>query len=242
MMLFPLSTLSADLSDFKKDVESTEQIAPQEKKTEEPPETDNSLLNLLVDLFKFIWWLNTSTVTYQPYPYYDSNYDLKENRRHWFSADLQAMGLSNLGYGTWATLKGHFLPFFGPYLEGWSLSDGKSNLSGIRLGATIPLYQSDPFSLGLYGQWNTWIGILERTGGTLGLEFRAHPFPPISLQGKAGFQIFQNFSMGELEAQIGWNKGPWELFAGWRYWNLLTNQGVPLKEYAGAFGGIKVYF
>lgn len=57
----------------------------------------------------------------------------------------------------------------------WNLYNGKQNLNAVRLGGQIALLQFNPFSMGLYIQYNRWFGAFDREGMSLGTEFRIYP-------------------------------------------------------------------
>ena len=202
--------------------------------------------------------MNNTTTTYGSYPFSPDGYiclakiedasvdhlvyATTGKRDQWFKTEIQGIWMQDIGFGSWITFKGQLYRFIGVHCEDWMIIDGHNVLNGLRLGLSLSLVQSDPFSLSAYGQWNLWSGVLERNGGTLGLDIDSFPVKPVALHFKAGFQLFRNYSMGELEAQIGILFGSLECFVGWRYWNLINDGGSTAYKFNGAFGGLRLYY
>jgi hypothetical protein len=253
--LFPLFSLDADIAEFNEKVKEAEESPKTER--EERANTENMEENPFADaifaLFRIIWAANNLNTRYGEYPYEPSGYirwrdengePRAGDRLGWFGADIQSFTLDGYGHGIWARLEGHFLPFFGPYLETWHLTDGGAFQNAFRLGGLIPLFQSAPFSMSVYGQWNYWYGSLERNGGALGLEIRSYPVKPLAFSWRGGFQAFENFQIGESELKIGIVLGRWEPFIGWRSWALQTGGENPtvVAFKQGYFAGLRAYF
>jgi hypothetical protein len=251
--------LHGDIKSFQEDVEAAEEQVPEKETTPESiPESakhrQKTFGDILMELTFLLWFHHNASTTFSPHPYHSTGFVRWAEERqsgvrlptgtkdHWLSAEVQALGLDGLGWGAWTGVKGHLYRFFGPYLEAWNLNDGKENLTGFRVGALLALFQSDPLSLGVYGQWNHWTGAFSRTGGTVGLEVRSYPFAPLTLQSRWGVQVFPQFQMGEGEVQAGLTRDSWEAFAGWRWWTLRTAEGSPVNRYGGPFAGIRKYF
>ena len=265
LLSFALPAMAhADLDDFREEVEEAEKEKPPEESRTEDEEDDEeegeSLLGrFLWELFGAIWLVNNTTTTYGSHPYSADGYirwaRVEEGygadgevyiptgrRSHWLYSEIQALALEGLGQGTWFTLKGHAYRFFGPYFEGWVLGDGEDLFGGLRLGLTFSLFQSDPLSLSLYGQGNMWFGVLARSGGALGVELRSYPFKPLSLQLRGGLQLFERFSVGEVESRAGLLFGRWEAYAGLRWWRLLDGAGLVRERYSGPFAGAGCHY
>lgn len=263
LLFFIPSLLAADISDFAEDVERAESSNTSEEEDEwedgEENDGDDFFSQLIVELFKLIWIANNTSSTYGDFPYSENGYilwaDLEYNdwteeyeliptgeRDYWYTADLQYMHVGGIGTGALATFKGHFFRFIGPYFEAWTLQDGKDTQSAFRLGILFSLFQSDPFSMSFYGQYQRWMGVLDRQGGTYGLEYRLYPFEPLSIQIRTGVQAFENFQMGELEVQGGVVFDRFELLAGWRWWDLRNLESLLIAEYQGPYFGARVHF
>lgn len=261
LLLTFLTPVYGDMDSFRDDVESAEEQAPEKEPADPANPQDGkrrqkNLGDFLMELTFLLWFHHNSTTTFGPYPYSSQGFvrwaEVRQKsgiltpiptgpRDFWFTGEVQALALDGLGYGGWASLKGHAFRFFGPSLEAWNLHDGKERLTGLRAGILVSLIQSDPINLGVYGQWHHWMGSLSRTGGTLGLEFRSYPFAPLTLQSRLGFQLFPLFTMGEMEFQAGVTQNSWEAFAGWRQWSLQTTGGQGVNQYNGPFIGIRKY-
>ncbi|GEM_PF-2971323 len=257
-LIFLSMPVFSDIADLEKDVEEAEKRnQPRPPATEDNQEKDNPFFDLLLELFRIVWFVNNTTTTYNDYPYAkedfvawaepdDSKSEIWYNttgiKDYWYSLEIQPLLLEGIGYGGSVALKGHLFRFFGPYMEAWSHVDGEDFQGGARLGLLFSIIQSDPLNLSLYGQWNTWFGTINRGGGTLGLEFRSYPFQPLTLQARAGFQLFSAFKVAELEVQAGVMFNRFETFFGWRSWDLQTTWGDSVETYQGPFGGLRVYF
>jgi len=254
----------ADLQDLKKDVQTTEDTKDKDKKKDEAPaptsgNQDNSFGAFVGKVVAVLWAADNVGTTFGTHPYDEhgwvriapwtaavtdgTNPPLLTGRDQWWSAEVQGFFLDGLGSGAWTSWKGHLWRFFGPYLEGWSLTDGGQLLAGGRAGVVFSLAQSDPFNLGFYLQAQGWTGALVRGGGSGGLEVRSYPFEPLELQLRLGVQAFDRFQLGEFEAQAGWNLGTVTVFGGYRSWALGDGTPAPpTAVYAGPFGGVRWYF
>lgn len=261
LLLTFLTPVYGDLDAFQEDVEAAEELAPEkEPERQDHPQEEKkrqkNLGDLLMELTFLLWFHHNSTTTFGPFPYSSQGFVkwaearyqsgnmvpfVTGSRDYWLTGEVQALGLSGLGYGGWASLKGSLFRFIGPSLEAWQLYDGQKDLTGLRAGVLVALFQSDPFNLGIYGQWNHWTGSFSRTGGTVGLEFRSYPFYPVTLQSRMGFQLFPLFQMGEVELQAGLTHNSWEAYFGWRWWSLQTTGGLLVNQYSGPFAGLKKY-
>lgn len=271
ILLAPLR-LYADLGDFQQDVEQTEdqaddsdEIANGDQDSDEDnddeysdEDDDGSIIGqILFEIFKFVWVLNNTTTTYGAYPYsptgyiswaepaddyYGLDYVTTGYRSSWFALDSEAIYLDGLGFGSWATLRGHFYRFFGPYLDSWVISDGSDLFYGLRVGGSLSLFQSDPFSMSVFAQWVSWNGILDREGANIGVELRSFPGRPLALQYRLGYQFFGSFHMLESDAQLGILFNRFEIFGGYRWWGLLTTSGDLTSDYGGPEFGVRLHF
>ena len=215
---------------------------------------DDSLFIIIMELFIQLWPLNNLYIYYAPYPYYPNGYIRRPwnfypeqytgndftNRTHWFSTSVSGFYLKDIGYGPWLNFSGNLYKFFGPSLDGFLTSDGDKTLYGLRAGLQFSLLQFNGISMNLYWQWQLWSHpSLERSGSVFGLEVRLYPIKPITIRLKWGGQFFEHFTMSDFEVQAGFMIKAWELYGGWRSWNL-SAKGDP--QWTGFFGGIRYYF
>jgi hypothetical protein len=265
LMLVSVGGLWADLDDFQEDVERTEEISEWEEEEDSPnsPSSDSSgdcfssCLDVLCSdifwqIFTQVWALNNLGTTYEAFPYAEGGFmhwdeDFGAGARgslkdHWYEFSVQGVQLDTLGNGTWVTLEGHFFRFFGPYLEFFLFPEGSQNLNGQRIGLNLALFQSDPLTLSFYGQLTRWGGILERSGGTFGVELKSFPFQPVFMKFRAGAQVFESFNVAEVEVELGFMIDRFSLNGGWRFWDLGSRQGTLTNRYNGPFVGLGVYF
>jgi len=259
LLAAPIAPLHADMDDFKDRIEEAESDKTEtgDKKEHAGGSSDNAFFRALFDLTCKLWFLHNTTTTYNSWPYATDGYIklagidaageavepvMTGRRNSWYTAETQAFWLQGAGGGPWFTLRGNAWRFFGPYIETCILTDGDRILSGARLGAQFSVIQTDPFSLSFYGQWQTWSGLLDRSGGTFGIEMRSDPAKPLTLQLRAGFQTFERFSIAEAELRTGWMLDRWELFGGWRWWNLSDSGGNHVETWPGPFAGAALWF
>ena len=208
--------LFAEMDDFRKSVEEAE--AASEEEEEVPEDTasggeSSELGNLIFELLCYAWVANNLTVSYGDYPFEDDRYirhpaeypDKSSGQldpapargTSWsFQAETQPFYLDGIGGGSWFTFKGNLWRFFGPYLEACVIGDGEEFIEGARLGGTFSLVQTNPFTLSLYAQFQVWNGMLERTGGTFGIETALYLAKPVSLHFRGGIQNFGTFHGG----------------------------------------------
>lgn len=256
-----LTSAHADLPSFADDVARAEAASDKETERDESYDDGGGSIfgEILFQIFRLIWFYNNSATTYGEYPYAERNfvhmpiaglammtgettgYPARE-KNHWYSAELQGFRLEGIGDGTWFTLRGNAWRFFGPYIDGILILDDKSWFQAARIGASFTLFQSDPLSMNLYGQWNSWNGILDKNGASLGFDIQSFPVKPLALHARMGFQTFNRFAVAEAEVRAGILVERWEVFAGWRWWDLQTVKGSHIKDYSGPFAGTAVWF
>jgi hypothetical protein len=252
--IFFCSTLPvwADLGSFKDSVEDAEK---KEKKPDPPkrekPQNKNSYdddedEHTLLFFFFRLWALGNLTHYYTDYPYDGYGYirrdylsypdEKNEDKYHYFTTGLSGFYLDDLGSGSWFSFNGNIFKFFGPYADVYVIYDGHETLTGLRAGIQFSLIQTNPFTVNLYYQGQWWFGMMERSGSAAGLEFLVYPFRPISLKAKTGFQVFDNFEMGEIELEAGVMLASWQIYAGWRWWN------IDGESWSGPFAGLRKFF
>ncbi|ULQ58551.1 hypothetical protein K7I13_08185 [Brucepastera parasyntrophica] len=253
----------AQLGKFKEDVEAAESKSESKKEDKDEKEatksssSDSSSSSGMFELFFSLWFLTNGGVTYGEYPHHSNKFvymglpetynisaqgTMQKKKNHWFSTEIQGFYMNNLGYGPWASFQGSIFRFFGPYLEAAMVMDGEDYLGIFRLGGTLSLLQTNPFSLSVYGEWLVWRGIMERSGGAFGLKMRSYLIKYIVLDARLGIQIFEYFYINEMEFKIGVMLNRWEISAGWRFWNMYTDGNDLVERYNGPFVGVGVYF
>jgi hypothetical protein len=267
LFLLTPAPLFADLSDFQEDVEDTREQSEEERRENsrdedyreedrEPEDGGGSILGqIILEILQFIWVTNNTTTTYGDYPYSPTGYInwaqrdpvyggmmTTGYRDQWFAIDAQGVYLEGLGFGAWSTFRGHFYRFFGPYIDAWSITDGEEDFYGFRLGGSVALFQSDPFSLSALIQYDRWGGVLDEEGLLLGIELRSYPFRPVGLQYRASAQLFGGFTVVESDVQLGIILSRYELFGGYRWWGLTTSGGELTNQYRGPVAGIRIHF
>jgi hypothetical protein len=238
----------ADLDSFNERVIEAEQ----EDKSETPEQSEaeeasnNSFALFLARLFGLLWYYDTVFIAYADYPYQEGGYirhtavePAEKAKYYWFSLGLSGFYLHDIGGGPWISFVGNAYKFIGPYADLYLITDARQFQFGTRLGVHFSLAQFNPFNAGLYVQWQFWNGVLRRHGMTMGIELRLYPLKPISLRFKAGAQVFERFSIGELECELGLMVQAWECFAGSRLWTLGAET---IPSYAGAYLGVRRYF
>ncbi|HKL86752.1 MAG TPA: hypothetical protein VJ861_10515 [Treponemataceae bacterium] len=248
--------LFADMDSFKNSIEKAEKEEQKTQNEEDSVIEQNELAEVIFQLIFLGWGANNLTAIYSDYPYYyepfiQRDYSLiapfevknmlppPENKKSWwYSLDFQPFYLSDIGGGSWLTFKGNSWRFFGPYFEAIVLTDTKEIIGALRLGATLSIIQTNPFSLNLYGQWISWFGFLERNGGTFGLETHFYPIKPLSFHFRGGFQTFSHFQISEAELKTSFFSGPREFYLGWRWWDLKDSKQNSIDFWSGPFGGI----
>jgi hypothetical protein len=254
--------LFAGMDDFRNSVEEAEAASEAEEPVTEETASDgdsSGLGELIFELLCYAWVANNLTVSYGDYPFEDDRYirhpveypdesagmlDPAPGRgTPWsFQAETQPFYLDGIGGGSWFTFKGNLWRFFGPYLEACVIGDGEDFIEGARLGGTFSLVQTNPFTLSLYAQFQVWNGMLERTGGTFGIETALYLAKPVSLHFRGGIQNFGTFQIGEAELKAGVFAGPWEFTGGWRWWTLETSGGSEIDNWYGPFCGAAYWF
>jgi hypothetical protein len=268
LLLVPVLSSYADLESFKDAVEAAEDS---NEDAEDKPKSSSSKSHNRRDssedffaaLFAWLWLYNNYALNYGDYPYCDNNYiqrpsSLDETdalvwnpyskKNYWFSTGLSAFYLQGMGGGSWFSWSGNIFKFFGPYIDGYLIGDEYSFsgtgpfLGGVRAGMHFSLFQSNVFNSSLYIQWQGWYGMLSRNGAVFGLETRLYPIKPVTLRAKAGFQVFEQVSIGELELEAGFMLKSWELFAGYRWWSLEKDNEFSSPTWQGAYLGLRRYF
>jgi hypothetical protein len=203
-----------------------------------------------------MWFYDNTYIYYGNYPYCDGKYIKRPTmvlsaesktgtepvypanaKYYWLSTSLSGFYLNDIGGGAWLSFSGNAYKFIGPYADVYLATDGKSLLNGTRLGAHFSLLQFNPFNMSLYVQWNLWNGALTRNGVSVGLELRLYPVNPLTLRLKLGAQNFEGFSLGEVEAEMGFMLKAWECFIGYRMWSLDEN-----NSWKGPYLGVRRYF
>ncbi|GHU23638.1 hypothetical protein FACS1894164_08480 [Spirochaetia bacterium] len=252
-LTIPSSTVFADLDDFSDAIKSAEGSGS--SSSGESSGSSGGLGEFLIEffsrIFAIIWYYDNTYLYYNNFPYDNGSYlerpvvhedgAVQDNGKYyWFSTSLSGFQLQGMGTGAWFSFSGHFYKFFGPYMDGYVLWDENTFLSGFRLGMQFSLIQSKVFNLATFVQWQGWRGVLYRNGAVFGLESRIYPFKPITLRAKAGFQVFDNVSLGEMEFEAGLMLKAWEVFGGYRWWNLFDGEGR--NKWQGIYAGIRYYF
>jgi hypothetical protein len=260
MLLIPLffimtAQVYADLDSFSERIIEAEQTP----KPETPPESsedqssNNAFGEFLVQLFGILWLYDNVYIYYADYPYQAGGYirrpidDLLLNRKvyadnakyYWFATSLSGLYLNGIGGGSWVSFSGNAYKFIGPYADAYFVTDAREVQIGTRLGVHFSLLQFNPFNASLYIQWQFWHGALSRHGVTTGIELRLYPVKPFTFRLKGGTQLFERFSIGELELELGIMVKAWEWFAGYRSW-AVDNETIP--SYVGAYLGVRRYF
>ncbi|MDR2419664.1 MAG: hypothetical protein LBD79_11555 [Treponema sp.] len=169
-------------------------------------------------------------------PFINTKVYLDDAKYYWFSTSLSGFYLNSLGGGSWVSFSGNAYKFIGHYADVYFITDAREFQIGTRLGAHFSLLQFNPFNASFYIQWQFWNGVLLRHGVTLGVELRLYPVKPLTFRFKEGAQLFERFSIGELDFEMGIMIEAWECFAGYRSWTLDN------ETYAGAYLGVRRYF
>ena len=245
----------ADLDSFSDRVIESEQNTEPETppSSSEKQSSDNELAALLVKLFGILWLYDNVYIYYADYPYQEGGYIqhpvadpfvnkmvyADDAKYYWFSMSLSGFYLNGIGSGSWLSFSGNAYKFIGPYADVYFITDTREFQIGARLGAHFSLLQFNPFNASLYIQWQFWHGVLSRHGITTGIELRLYPVKPLTFRLKGGAQMFQRFSIGDLELELGIMIKAWECFVGYRSWTL-DNETTP--SYAGSYLGVRRYF
>ena len=252
-------------AETEKEAEDKEEKEVKEKK-KKSNDSSGSLFDIffggLFDIFFYAWAGGNLTINYGPYPYaeekfiqhpsVDDYYDFDFNqetysfcdfskKNHSFSTGLSAFHLGGIGTGSWFSFSGNIFKFFGPYLDAYMITDTKQILGGGRAGLHFSLIQSNFYNLACYAQWQGWGGTLSRNSFVTGLDTRLYPVKPLSIRFKAGFQLFENLSISELEGEICVMLKAWEFYIGYRYWGL-TDEHFATSPWHGPYLGIRTYF
>jgi hypothetical protein len=258
LAVFLLTPVFADLSDFRDKVEEAEE-------TEDPPrrgsssrsDNDDDNFFWLRFMMEFLFRYGLF-ISYGPYPYSPEGYILQPQwerdvfdrgifprsvRSKIFSLSTSVEGtyLNNLGLGGWARLTGPLLKIIGPEADYFALFDGMDRLTGYRLGGSLYLLQTNPFTLKFYVQYLNWGGILDREGSAIGVEILSFPAAPVSLRVRWGDQVFTGTHVNELEAEIGVQNKRVNVYGGYRSWRLMDEMNT-LDVYRGFFLGVKCFF
>jgi hypothetical protein len=245
--------LYADMDSFKDAVESAEEENREkehEKPAQEKKDDDDGAL-MLIRLFFEIFgrlWLYSNDISYGPYPYCPGGFVRRPapgemvpdgEKDSSYSLGLSGLYLSGVGGGSWLSFSGNLFRFIGPYADVFLVTDGEDLLNGFRIGAHLSLFQSNFFNAALYIQYQLWYGFLQRDACAMGFEFRLYPLKPLSFRAKFGFQLFEHFTLGDIELEVGCMIGGWELFAGYRWWQIAGDTPYPL--WSGPLLGLRRY-
>jgi hypothetical protein len=203
-----------------------------------------------------LWALNNFSSYYGHYPYESGGYiryasasvsmdadeaDLPEDnpsrKFFWFNTSVAGLYFGDMGFGSWISFSGNIFKFFGPYVDVYYLNG--EEMIGSRAGLHFSLIQTNPFNMSLYfqAQWQFIDPDWDRAAVVGGLEFRLYPVKPLSLRLKLGGQVFEYFRIGEIEAEAGVLLQAWEIFGGWRWWNMEGGPG-----WNGPYLGVRRYF
>lgn len=252
------------MDSFKSSIEQAEKTEKKKdpEKTPETPESteNNSVVEIIFQLVFMGWGINNLTAIYSDYPYFSEPFiqrdystiapletkDLlpapQNKKSWWYTVDVQPFYLQRIGGGSWLTLRGNSWRFFGPYFEVLALTDTHETMGALRLGGTLSIIQTNPFTLNFYGQWISWFKFLERNGGTFGIESRFFIIKPLSFHFRGGFQTFPHFQIGEAEVKTSFFSGPCEFYLGWRWWELKDLNHNYIDSWSGPFAGIALWF
>ncbi|MDR1326224.1 MAG: hypothetical protein LBK00_09345 [Treponema sp.] len=245
----------ADLDSFSDHVIESEQ----NPKPETPPESsdeqssNSGFGDFLALVFGILWLYDNTYLYYADYPYQAGGYIRRpvddpfihtkvyadDAKYYWFSTSLSGFYLNGIGGGSWVSFSGNAHKFIGPYADVYVITDARKVQIGTRLGIHFSLLQFNPFNASFYIQWQFWNGALSRHGVTTGLELRLYPLKPLTFRLKAGSQMFERFSIGELELEMGIMIKAWECFVGYRSWTL---NNETFSSYDGAYLGVRRYF
>ncbi|MDR0636072.1 MAG: hypothetical protein LBF87_03235 [Treponema sp.] len=245
----------ADLDSFSDRVIESEQNPKPETPSESSEEqsSDSGFAVLLARLFGILWLYDNVYIYYADYPYQEGGYIqhpvadpfvnkmvyADDAKYYWFSMSLSGFYLDDIGGGSWLSFSGNAYKFIGPYADVYFITDAREFQIGARLGAHFSLLQFNPFNASLYIQWQFWNGVLSRHGVAMGIELRLYPVKPLTFRFKLGSQMFERFSIGEMELEMGIMIKAWEWFVGYRSWTL-GDEMIP--SYAGAYLGVRRYF
>jgi hypothetical protein len=209
---------------------------------------------LITQLLILLWFPDNFFFNYGRYPYEEEGFIQRpepgtqafeafdfNKKSYTFSAGLSAFHLGGIGTGSWVSVSGNIFKFFGPYLDAYILTDATQILYGGRAGMHFSLIQSNVYNLACYTQWQGWSGVLARNAFVTGLDTRLYPVKPLTIRLKAGFQIFGNFSLGELEGEAGVMVKAWEFYFGYRYWGIADDHFAS-SPWHGPYLGIRRYF
>ncbi len=256
--LMTASTAAADIGSFKKSIEDSDSKPGKSERDDAGGSGGNpDLAIFLIKLATYVWAGNNLGVTYGDYPHADGKFiryskiefdpytgdavwTPSPGKSWWYSAELQPTHMVGIGAGALASFRGNTWKFFGPYFDGHFLADGKTVTGGVRLGGSLSIVQTNPFSLAAYGQWAGWFGEIERRGGAAGITIDSYPFKPIALHLRAGSLWVGDATIGEFEFRAGFLAGPWEFSAGTRSWSLGQSKDAPC--YPGYFISAARYF
>ncbi len=223
---------------------------------------EDTLIDLIVEILGYIWGYNNLGVTYDAYPYATSPrymcfeatqgyFDLSFPDHFWrFGLDTSFFDDIGLWMGNSTRFEGFIWKFFGPVVElnsYFNTKEGNIYLANsgykgnVRVGGSLSLVQTNPFSALFYMQWNHYINIPLEDSLALGFILRSYPIKPVLLEWRVNWQFLQEFEKAFFESHLevgAMVTGPLEIFAAW---NFKSYPGFEYKGH-GFEAGARVHF
>ncbi|MBB6478585.1 hypothetical protein [Spirochaeta isovalerica] len=260
LLATPLALYSDDLEDFKNKVEQEE-----EKNNENSEDRDNSgnskekehpFLRFLWDITFYLWFIHNDSVYYAPYPYELSSYRegtsfiaidngteeevkaLNKTRKNYHFA-IYGGGTFNEAFSTFGAMTritGKFVNHMGPEIEYRFMADDSGYLHFLTTGINLAFFQTDYLAMDFYLEGAFFMGILQRTGISLGSAIYTYPVKPLSFEIRGGAVLFPSITFGELNIKAGLHMDRYEIFADFH-----TLQSQTSALYSFGFG-VGVHF
>ena len=216
-MLISLPVLQAELTDFSQNIQKEEQENKTNHneyraKTNTCVSTNSFAENCLIPtgnfLFKIIFnlWLEyNKSIVYNNYPY--KSYPFfsptgMDGKSFFFQVLSGYHNYGSEGVGWYCSLYGRFYKIFGPQIDFLNIDDNQTYLNFTSLGFNLALIQWDYWASDFYLQYSTMHGILERNGVAFGLNYRFFLIKPLSLSVKTGVQIYDGFSLLDVNGKL----------------------------------------
>ena len=216
-ILFFSPVLQAELTDFSQNIQKEEQENKTNQseyivKTNTCVSTNSYADNCLIPtgnfLFKTIfnlWWEYNKSIVYNNYPYENPPFfsPTGRNGKSFFVQVLSGYhNYGSEGVGWYWILSGRFYKIFGPQIDFLNIDDSKTYLNFTSLGFNLALIQWDYWASNFYLQYSAMRGVLGRNGVNIGFDYRFFLIKPISLSVKTGVQIYDNFSLLDVNGKL----------------------------------------
>lgn len=239
--IFASPSLYADLDEFGREIEEEQEKGPDDRdstKKDDPETKTNEGYGSLFEgiLYLLVIWTEFNLTTYYPpFPYAES--DFSTEPEPYFAANALIDGSSPRHFermrGTIRTSGGVFLEggdqgataaisasgmifgLLGPDFEYRWWGDASGNLHFFRLGAVLPLMQTDPITIGIPMAAAFYVGAFDLVGFAIGGVFQSYPIRPLSFEIRGGAIIAPELILGEIGGSISVYANRFEFFTGY---------------------------